>query len=45
MTIDIVGKSKNLTVGFEGIFLLHLEREDQPVILSIRKKAALPKLI
>ena len=38
MTIDIVGKSKNLTVGFEGIFLLHLEREDQPVILSIRKK-------
>ena len=30
MTIDTVQKPKNLTVGFEGVFLLHLEGEDQP---------------
>ena len=30
MTIDTVQKSKNLTIGFEGVFLLHLKREDQP---------------
>ena len=31
MAIGIVENPQNLTVGFEGVFLLHLEREDQPV--------------
>ena len=30
MTIDTIQIPETLTVGFEGVFLLHLEREDQP---------------
>ena len=37
MTIKIVEKPRNLTIGFEGVFLLHLKREDQPVISEIKK--------